>query len=515
VLQRLRHRLGSAHPAAWITGMSALAFAVLFGALGVRNHQNFGTWSYDMGIYDQGLWLLSRGHSFMTVRGLDFWGHHVNLIGIAFVPFYWLGAGPSFLYVVQACALALGAVPVYLIARDRFEQAWMGLLFAVVYLMYAPVQWISWAMFHPESLVIAPMLFAWWFATKRRWGWFYAMVFVALSTREDAALAVMMLGLVLLVTLRRDPDRRQVLRLCGSVMGLGLVWYVVATGIVIPHFNGGKVPFYVSSFYGEYGHSTSQVMWSIVRHPGRVASDVVHTDRLRFYWQLSWPVGWTYLANPLALLMMAPQMLASVIGGTPYARIIKYQYTSMMIAPMIIASIQGAFVCWRYKVARVILPVWLLGCSLVTNAMWAPSPLNDVDSRVWARPDPRNGSLRHALSLIPGDASVTASFLLLPHLSHRLHIYDWPNPFVASVWGNNDCAHLPDPTTVEYVVLDQRSVGQGNETLLADMTTTGGPFSTVYSDDNVIVLHRVSTSVEVDRAPQLRSCADLGANISP
>jgi hypothetical protein len=134
---------------------------------------------------------------------------------------------------------------------------------------------------------------------------------------------------------------------------------------------------------------------------------------------------------------------------------------------------------------------------------------------VWARPDPRNGSLRHALSLIPGDASVTASFLLLAHLSHRLHIYDWPNPFVASVWGNNDCAHLPDPTTVEYVVLDQRSVGQGNETLLADMTTTGGPFSTVYSDDNVIVLHRVSTSVEVDRAPQLRSCADLGANISP
>ena len=94
MLQRLR----TAHPAAQVTGLAALAFAILFGTLGVRNHQNFGTWSYDMGIYDQGLWLLSRGHMFMTVRGLNFWGHHINLIGVAFVPFYWLGAGPSFLY---------------------------------------------------------------------------------------------------------------------------------------------------------------------------------------------------------------------------------------------------------------------------------------------------------------------------------------------------------------------------------------------------------------------------------
>ena len=88
------------------------------------------------------------------MRGLEVWGHHVNLIAYAFVPFYWLGAGPSFLYAVQACALALGAVPVYLIARDRFSNPWMGLCLAVVYLLYAPVQWISWAMFHPEALVI-------------------------------------------------------------------------------------------------------------------------------------------------------------------------------------------------------------------------------------------------------------------------------------------------------------------------------------------------------------------------
>ena len=158
------------HPAAWLTGAGALIFALVFGRLGVQHHRNFGTWSYDMGIYDQGFWLVSRGgQSFMTVRGMEFWGHHLNLIVLAYVPFYWLGAGPSFLYVAQAVGLGAGGHS-RLPDRSRpLPKPWMGFLFAVVYLMYAPIQWISWANFHPEALVITPLLFAWWFATRRRW----------------------------------------------------------------------------------------------------------------------------------------------------------------------------------------------------------------------------------------------------------------------------------------------------------------------------------------------------------
>ena len=101
-IQRWRDRLATIHPAAWFTAAGALLFAMVFGRLGVQHHDNFGTWSYDMGIYDQGFWLVSRGgQSFMTVRGMEFWGHHLNLIVVAFVPFYWLGAGPSFLYVAR------------------------------------------------------------------------------------------------------------------------------------------------------------------------------------------------------------------------------------------------------------------------------------------------------------------------------------------------------------------------------------------------------------------------------
>ncbi len=507
---RFLRQVSDTHPAAWLTFIAIVVFVSLFGALGAQNHRNFGTWSYDMGIYDQGFWLLSRGgDTFMSVRGLDFWGHHVNLIGYAFVPFYWLGAGPSFLYVVQAIVLGLGAAPIYLITRDKFGNPWMGLCFAFVFLMYAPLQWISWAMFHPEALVITPFLYAWWFATHERWGWCYAMVLLALSTREDTALAVAMLAIVLAITLRNAPDIRRVLRMCGGLFLLGSLWYLVATKLVLPYFNDGKEPFYITYFYGNYGSSTPEILSTIIRHPDRVVSDAVQHDRLTFYKQLGWPVGWTFLANPLALLMALPQMLASVIGLSPYARIARYQYTSVMIAPIFIASIQGAFVFWRFRLAKVLLPLWLVGCAYVSNVAWSPSPLNEANHLVWSTPHPRHESLRRAVAAVPDGASVTASYQLLPHLAHRRQIYDWPNPFWAAVWGNDDCARLPDPTTVDYVVIDKTQIGSNNIAIYNAMRLPGGPFEPVYEDDNVVTLKRVGTSAAVDVLPQRDSCQQL------
>jgi uncharacterized membrane protein len=180
-----------------------------------------------------------------------------------------------------------------------------------------------------------------------------------------------------------------------------------------------------------------------------------------------------------------------------------------MVAPLFIASIQGAYVFWRFRVAKVVLPVWLLACAYVSNVAWSPSPLSTQNYAVWSTPNQRHESLRTALAKVPADASVTASYQLLPHLAHRREVYDWPNPFWAAVWGNDDCAHLPDPTTVDYVVLDLTQIGANNQQLFDDMTKDGGPFSTVFRDDNVVVLKRTGTSPEVDVQPQRDSCQRL------
>jgi uncharacterized membrane protein len=478
------------HPALWLTIFGALVFTIVFGSLGVQHHRNFGTWAFDMGIYDQSFWLVSRGKSWVTVRGLDFWGHHINLIAIAFAPFYWLGAGPSFLYVVQAGALGAGAIPTYLLARDRMRNPWVGLVFAFVYLMYAPIQWIAWANFHPEALVVTPLLFAWWFGMQRRWRGFFISLVIALSTREDTALAVLIMGLVLWWMLRRDDDadrRDRRMALMASV--LGVVWYAVSTRLVIPAFNQGKQPFYIGYFYGNYGSDTFEIVETMITRPDLVVSDATQPDRLRFYRDLLLPWGGLPLAGLLQLAMALPQLLASVIGLSPYARTIRYQYTAVMIAPIVIASIEASAWMWRYQFVRRFLVPWMLVCAYVSNIAWSPSPIS-ANQSVWATPTARHEALREAIDLVPDGVSVAATYSLGPHLSHREQIYDWPNPWVPAYWGNDDTHRLPDPSEIDYIVLDKNHVGPEQQQLLVDLVGPDGEFEVLFDESDVVVGRR-------------------------
>jgi uncharacterized membrane protein len=465
-----------------------------------------------MAIYDQGFWLVSRGESFMTVRGLDFWGHHLNLVVLPFLPLYWLGAGPGTLYVVQAAALGAGAIPVYLIARDRFAAPWMGAVFAWSYLMYAPMQWISWANFHPEALVVTPLLFAWWLAMRRSWRWFWVAVLVALSTREDTALAMVMFGAVIVVRNLLDRHRR------GQIMGalttaVGALWYVISTRLVIPASNGWAQPFYIEYFYGQYGSSMPEIIANIVKRPDRVLKDATQRDRLTFYRDLLTSLGGLPLLALGPLMILAPQMLASVIGASPYARQIKWQYTSVMIAPLLIASIEGAWLLWRFRAARAVLPVYIVLAALGGNIALSPSPLSRHNYKaVWSGANgenPRLATLEAAVAMVPDDAAVTATYTILPHLAHRREAYDWPNPFVPAYWGNNNCDRLPDPTTVDYIVVDQAAVGEADQAMFAAMIVPGGPFEVLLNADGIVVGRRTGVSDAVDVTPQASRCTAL------
>jgi hypothetical protein len=157
-----------------------------------------------------------------------------------------------------------------------------------------------------------------------------------------------------------------------------------------------------------------------------------------------------------------------------------------MIAPLMIAAIEGARVLWRVKVMHVLLPIWLLGCAYMTNVAWSPSPVGD-SYNVWAQPSPRDATMREALTLVPAKASVTATYTLLPHLSHREQIYDWPNPWVPSYWGNDDGFRLPDPATIDYIVIDRNQVGEAQKALVAGLIAPDGPYQVLLDKDDVLV----------------------------
>jgi len=467
-------------PAVALGGLIA-AYVATFGTLTWFQHENFGTFGYDMGLYDQGIWLVSRFKDpFVTIRGLNFFAHHVNLITLLFVPAYWLGAGPHFLYLVETVWMALGALPLFLLARDRLESGWLAVAVAGSFLLYPALEWINWWHFHPDALIITPLLFAWWLAGRRRWGWFAVAVAVALACKEDAALAVLMLGLVLAVLGRRRAG------LVTAAAGAG--WFLVATKVVIPAAGGGAGPFYQELFPG-FGDSLGEIVWNLVAHPSRLLGLATLPDRLTYFWQIMAPVAFFPLAAPLVLLISVPQTVINVASGHALTHDIHYHYSAIVLTGVFLATVEGMAWIGRGPGTRRALVAVLLATSLAANVAWSPSPLGrQYDDGIWARAEPRHATVRAALRLVPAGAGVSASYNLIPHLTHRTYAYEFPNPWMVANWGAHG-ENPPDPATADYLVIDERLLGD-QRPLFDRLLSPQGGYTRVFASDGIVVARR-------------------------
>lgn len=493
------------------------SFVVVFGTLTWRQHTNYGTFGFDMGLHDQGIWLTSRLRDpFVTVRGMNYYGHHVNLVSILYAPLYWLGAGPRVLSLTQAMALATGAVPLYLLTRWRTGSPWIALVPAAAWLLHPSVEWISWWHWHPEAMAVTPLLFAWYFAVRQRWRWCTAAIVGALLCKEDVALAVAMFGVARLLWTRRDRRRaaetpaaaalparldrhRSGWRRPLAVTAGGVVWFALCTRVVIPAILGDS-PFYERNLFPEFGDSLGSVLFGIVTRPDKVAALALAPDRLLYYAKLLLPFGaLAPFAAPI-LLIAGPQVGVNVLSSLPGTYDIRFQYSAMVLVGVALASAEGLsrLVSWwqrtlagrRDVVVRFgpgLLCSWVLIAALATNMAWSPSPIGaEFDSGIWARRIPRHDVFDRAIALVPAEASVAATYYLIPHLTHREEAYEWPNPWLQVNWGLSGEA-VPDPSTVDYVVLDTTLAQEPD--LLLDLTT-GGAYEVLLDEDAVVVLRR-------------------------
>ena len=483
---RLRRRLDGPVVVVFVL---VTAYVGVLGWLTVRQHARFGTFGFDMGIHDQGIWLLSRfERPFVTVRGVHYFGHHLNLVSLLFVPAYWLGAGPAFLYAVETAFLGLGAVPVFLLARDLVGGRWAPVAAAGAYLLHPTLSWINWWHFHPEALAISPLLLAVWLARRERWRGFAACIAFVLSTKEDLALAVFALGVVLALgaLVRRD---RSGWRPGAVTAAVGLGWYVLALQVVMPFFHGGgEDAHYVQELYPTFGHDAPSIVAGIVTSPSTTWRLLTDGARLDYYARLLAPTGFVGLLGLPMLLVAGPQVAANALSSLSTTYDARYHYSVAPVAAMAAAAVHGLAVLRRAGtwVLRLGVVVLVVG-AVVTQRWWGVTPLGrPFDDGYWLPEPSREDALERAVAAVPADASVAATYFLVPHLTHRRVVYEWPNPWVPGNWGfaNRD-PH--DPAVVSHLVLDLRE-GQADD-LLASLR--GSDFSdAVFEEDGVVVLAR-------------------------
>ncbi len=316
-------------------GVLALLVAVWsyeFIRLPMLRFDRYGTFGFDLGIYDQGTWLLSRGRDpFVTIRGLELFGHHANIFLFLLAPFYRLGAGPIFLLVVQVLAQASGAVAIFLLARDLLRSKWAGVALAGALLLNPTYQWLTWEFFHPDAVGIGPLLFAYWAARSKRWRLFAVAAVLAVLCKEDFALAVGALGLILLF---RGERRRGAIVAAASTL-----YFLFVTRILIPNQNGIG-PFY-DTFFGDLGKSPTEVAFNSVRHPTKTWKLADAKDRKNWYWNVFAPWAFAPLFDLRVLAVAAATIFVNVVSDFPYTRDYRFHYSSIVVAGSALATVEA------------------------------------------------------------------------------------------------------------------------------------------------------------------------------
>src|SRR4051812_31200193 len=265
----------------------ALWYFVWSARLGVEIHQGYGTSAFDIGLYDQGLWLLSHFKApFVTLMGRNLFGDHTSFTLLFLVPLYWIHPDPSTLIVVQALVLALAAVPVYLLALRRIGSVPIATVLAGALLLHPALAQANMENYHPDSflvLFIAVALFA---AIESKGKLFVVATVLALLTKEDAVLIVF--PMALWVAWQRNR------KLGLIVAGSSVLYALFATNVVmraligVPTLNSWRVPF----------NGPTGFLKRMVTKPTDVAKYLYHEDRPWYVWQMLAPTGLVFLFAP-------------------------------------------------------------------------------------------------------------------------------------------------------------------------------------------------------------------------
>ncbi len=475
------------HPATVVLGIAIVLWIAVFGVLVWRRQVLYGTIDFDLGIHDQSIWQLSRGHWFTTVRGLPIFGHHATFGYFLLVPFYWLGAGPQFINLFQVVVLALGAIPIYLLARDRLTNPWAALIPALVWLLQPAVQWFAWETFHPEVIAIVAVLCAYLAAERNRVGWYWVFVFLAIIWKED--LALLFIGLGLLYLLRRRW------RLGGATIAVGAIWFAAFAMVMVPHLAGGETVY--GPLYGTLGDSPSQVARTAVTDPGAVASRLKTNGAGSYAVQLLAPMAFTPLAAPGLLLLGVPQAVVNLLSTANFTWDVRYHYAALPVVALALGMVEGIALLDR-RFRRRAGPRWValgvtLACALFATHAWGPSPVSvRYHDGYWpdTRYDYGTAAKDRAVAAIPSGAAASADYNLVPHLAHRPIIYTFPNPWISVNYGTSGNTAHGNAADVDWIAVNTYVLDAPSQALLSELIGRG-EFVVDSVDDGVTVAHRV------------------------
>jgi Predicted membrane protein len=440
-----------------ILAVGIAVFVVAAFVVAVFKYQCLGYNGFDLAIYNQTFWNTIHGRLFATsINPPSYLGDHAEWLILALAPIYALVPHPLTLVFLKITAIALSAIPIWLITKLKFADPKTRLLFPLLWLVNPYVWNIALFEFHLITFAVPLTLLAAYFFLKDRWRAFIITALAILLCRED--MAFMVVGFALLAifeTIRRRKKPIDLWRWAVVPIVLAATIFIIDQK-VIAHFNpDGAYKFLI--FYDWLGATIPAIIGAAFAHPLNVLSHLFSLTNFYFVFALMLPVFFLPFVRARFLLIIiiisAEYMLTK--GGAEGV-VLKTQYAAAFLPAVMLATIEGYERFMKMRRPFKIIPKQLVPLIIIIAGayVWFVHGPGIGLANSFALPDARARAEQAAVSLIPHDAPVVASMDTLTQLSSRQNV--WPIIYFwigKKQFGTSDYSL---PTAPEYLVLDQR-----------------------------------------------------------
>lgn len=475
-----RYKIFAERNSKFILLFLVILYTIVFSLLSILKHNNFNTNCYDLASYLQPIYQTIKGNLlYCSPEGKNYLGVHSTFSLLLFVPFYYIFPDAHFILFLQSLILALGAVPIYLIAKEKLTKS-HSLLFAFLYLICPPLHYINLYDFHSDILVVPSFLFAFYFLSKKDYLKMCIFLTIAFLTKEQMSLTILIFGLYIFFIHKK--------RILGaSISIISLIWFFATVFYIIPYFSPSKT-FQHFAGYGWLGDTFFDKIKTFFFNPLFVLENVLTPVKIGYVILLFLPVA--YLSFLSSIILFAfPTFFINLLSNTIQHNSIFFQYTASIIPFLFISAIYGFS---KIKIKKFSLLILFL--SLFFSYYFGPSPLS---KSFWCKnyqlgefktlnfniscylPTSHTSVLLKAIKIIPENSSASVQTQIAPHLINREELYLFPDI----------------PKNTEYIIIDKKGniwplIDRNEYEIIVKKLLQDKRYTIIFEKDEVIVLRR-------------------------
>ena len=387
----------------------AISSTLIFYFLAILKHLLLQSTAYDLGLFDQWIWLTSQGlPSYSSMTGLHMLADHGawTLYIASFI--YKIKPDLNILLISQSASLCFTTFPLYLLCKRKDLNEKISFLIILFWLLQPVVFNINLFDFHPEVWSMPFIVLYYYFEENDNFIKSIFCTFIILGTRDGLVLLIFGFGLEQF--LKKKSGRFLIL------FSISTLWFVFLNNWLYPLLNDDKVSVIALERYSKYGDTFKEILYTLLLKPNLVISSINWSESIFYVLILFVPafIFWKRISL-ITLISGVPLIVTNILSDNSLQRDLLHQYSLPIALIIVIAVLNGISenkVKLGFEKKRFL---WILLCwfALAKPLLFIGPYLARLNSIT-----PAN----EAFTEIPIDSNVITTSYLVPHLSQRQYI---------------------------------------------------------------------------------------------